>query len=101
LVIYIFKALITKKEFKKLKTKYTILAIFFLVISFSTGSAWMLVDKKIKSLPNWQEEIFGDIQMLDNDKLLASKYFDRTASIIQDASNLIGPVTIKYDLTRF
>lgn len=101
LVIYIFKGLITKKEFKKLKTKYTILAIFFLVISFSTGSAWMLVDKKIKSLPNWQEEIFGDIQMLDNDKLLASKYFDRTSSIIQDASNLIGPVTIKYDLSRF
>lgn len=101
LVSFIFKALITKKEFKKLKTKYTIMSIFFLVISFSTASAWMLVDKKIKSLPNWQEEIFGDIQMLDNDKLLSSKYFDRASSVIQDASNLIWPVTIKYDLTRF
>ncbi|MDD5213079.1 MAG: PKD domain-containing protein [Candidatus Gracilibacteria bacterium] len=100
LVIFIFKALITKKEFKKLKTKYTILAAFFLIISFSTASAWMLVDKKIKSLPNWQDEIYGDIQMMDNDKLLTGK-FDRDATIIQDSSNLIGPVTIKYDLSRF
>lgn len=100
LVIFIFKALITKKEFKKLKTKYTILAVFFLIISFSTASAWMLVDKKIKSLPNWQDEIYWDIQMLDNDKLLTWK-FERDATIIQDSSNLIGPVTIKYDLSRF
>lgn len=100
LVIFIFKALITKKEFKKLKTKYTILAAFFLIISFSTASAWMLVDKKIKSLPNWQDEIYWDIQMMDNDKLLTWK-FDRDATIIQDSSNLIWPVTIKYDLSRF
>lgn len=37
LVIFIFKALITKEN-KKQKTRYIILSIFFLIISFSTLS---------------------------------------------------------------
>ncbi|MDD4151032.1 MAG: PKD domain-containing protein [Candidatus Gracilibacteria bacterium] len=100
LVIFIFKALITKKENKKQKTRYTILSIFFLIVSFSTLSIWMVVDRKIKELPNWQEEAFGNIQMIDNDKLISGK-FDRTESVITDSTNLIGPINIKYDLTRF
>lgn len=100
LVIFIFKALITKKENKKQKTRYTILSIFFLIISFSTLSIWMVVDRKIKELPNWQEEAFWNIQMIDNDKLISWK-FDRTESVITDTSSLIWPINIKYDLTRF
>lgn len=69
-------------------------------MTFSTASAWMVIDRKIKSLPNWQELAFGDIQIFDNDKLV-SEDFDKQASIIDDTSNLIGPVTIKYDLSLF
>lgn len=100
LVIFIFKALLTKKEFKKQKTKYTVLSVFFLIVSFSTLSIWMIVDKKIKDLPNWQEEIYGDIQMLDNDKLISWK-FDRSDCVITDSSKLIWPENIRYDLSRF
>jgi len=26
-----------------------------LIITFTTGSAWLIIDKKIRALPNWQE----------------------------------------------
>ena len=100
LAIYLFKFFLTKKEFKRKKILYGMVAFIVLLITFSTASAWMIIDRKVKSLPNWQELAFWDIQIFDNDKLV-SEDFDKQASIIDDTSKLIGPVTIKYDLSLF
>ncbi len=100
LAISIFKALLIKKEQKRKKTAFTLLAIFLLIITFSTGTAWMIIDKKIKSLPNWQEVAYWDIQVFDNSKLISSK-FDKWWALLRDTTSLIWPITLKYDLTLF
>ena len=72
--------------------------IFF--ITFSTWSAWMIIDKKIKTLPNWQEVAFWDVQVYDNSKLISDS-FDKQWALLEnwETSNLIGPVEIKFDLS--
>ncbi|NCO31297.1 hypothetical protein GW891_00180 [bacterium] len=58
LIIFLFKFFLTKKEFKKKKIKFAILSIILLIITFSTATAWMIIDQKIINLPNWQEMSF-------------------------------------------
>ncbi|MDD3794173.1 MAG: PKD domain-containing protein [Candidatus Gracilibacteria bacterium] len=98
LIILLFKFFLTKKEFKKRKLKFGILSILLLIITFTTATIWMIIDQKIKNLPNWQEMSFGEIQMYDNSKL-TSEYFDKIGSLLTDTKNLIGPIDIKFDLT--
>ena len=100
LAIFLFKFFLTKKEFKRKKILYGMIGFLVLLMTFATASAWMIIDRKVKSLPNWQELAFGDVQIFDNDKLV-SEDFDKQGSIITDTSKLIGPVTIKYDLSLF
>lgn len=100
LAISLFKAILTKKEQKRKKTAFILLSILLLIITFSTGTAWMLIDKKIKSLPNWQEVAYWDIQIFDNSKLISSK-FGKWWALIRDTTNIIWPITLKYDLTLF
>jgi len=101
LIINLFKFSLTKKEFKQKKIRYWILSTIVLIITFSTATAWMIIDQKIKSLPNWQEIAYWNVQVLDNSKLLSETFFGREWSLIQDTSNLIGPIEIKFDLTNF
>jgi len=61
---------------------------------------WLVIDKKIRNLPNWQEVAYGDIQVFDNEKLISDK-FEKQGALIRDTSNLIGPITLKYDLSLF
>lgn len=100
LIIFLFKFILTRKEFKQRKIKFAILSIIFFIITFSTASAWMFIDKKVKALPNWQEMAYWDIQIYDNLKL-KSDFFDKAGSLILDTSNLIWPVEIKFDLDYF
>jgi magnesium-transporting ATPase (P-type) len=74
LVVYLFKFSLTRKEFKQKKIRYAILGVFFLILTFSTASGWMLIDKKVKSLPNWQEMAYGDVQVYDNAKLISDAF---------------------------
>ncbi len=60
----------------------------------------MIIDKKVKSLPNWQEVAYGNVKILDNDKLVSWK-FDIWGAIITDTTKIIGPITLKYDLSLF
>ena len=99
LIIFLFKALLTKKEFKRKKTVYTILSIFFLILTFSTWTLWATTHKVIKTLPEWWIEVLWDIKIIDNDKLF--NWYSLQDSIISDTSNMIWPITIKYDLSRF
>ncbi|MCD5380698.1 PKD domain-containing protein [Candidatus Gracilibacteria bacterium] len=100
LSIYLFKFILTKKVYKKKKIAYAIFSFIILILTFSTGSAWMVINKKISSLPDWQEMAYGDVQIYDNSKLI-SEQFTKEKALLQDTSNLIGPITLKYDLTNW
>jgi heme/copper-type cytochrome/quinol oxidase subunit 2 len=101
LVIFLFKFLFTKKEFKKKRIARWIISFFILIITFITVSSWMYIDKKIKALPNWQELAYWNIQILNNDLLKKSDKFNREAALITETTNLIWPMNIKFDLTNF
>ena len=90
--------MLTKKDLKQKKMKYGIASIIILILTFSSASAWLVIDKKVRALPNWQEMAYGDIQIYDNAKLTSS-FFDKASSLLQDTTNLIGPVDIKFDVT--
>lgn len=68
------------------------------ILTFSTASAWLFIDKKVRELPQWALQALGEVQVYDNAKLL-SDVFDQNGSFIKDTSNLIGPVEIKFDLS--
>jgi len=98
--MFLFKFFLTKKIFKRKKALYGMVSAGVILTTFITGSGWMIIDQKIKSLPNWQEMAYGNIQIFDNDKL-ASEDFNKADALLSSTSNLIGPVTLKYDLTFF
>ncbi len=100
LIMYLFKFSLTKKQFKQKKIRYWIIATVILILTFSTWSIWMIIDQKIRSLPNWQELAYWDVVLLDNSKLL-SESFDYKWAILDDTSNVIWPVEIKFDLTNY
>ena len=59
-----------------------------------------MIDRKVRSLPNWQEVAYGNVKILDNDKLISDK-FSVGEALISDTSKLIWPITLKYDLSLF
>ncbi len=101
LIIFLFKFLFTKKEFKKKRITRWIISFLILLITFITISGWMFIDKKIRELPNWQELAYWNIQILNNDLLNKPKIFSREAALINNTTNLIWPINIKFDLTNF
>ena len=100
LIVYLFKFSLTKKEFKQKKIRYWVFATIFLIITLSTWMAWMVIDKKVNLLPNWQIEAYWDIQLYDNSKLI-SEQFDIWKALITDTNNIIWPIEIKFDLSVF
>jgi hypothetical protein len=74
LAIFLFKWFLTKKEFKKKKLVYGMVSVLLFMITFASASGWMIIDRKIKSLPNWQELAYGDIQIYDNDRLISDAF---------------------------
>jgi PKD repeat protein len=106
LSIALFKFYLTKKEFKRKKTLFWVLSAFLLIVTFSTGSGWMYINQKIASLPNWQEVAYWEVQIFDNDMLKTEKFWatesERKAqALIRDTNRIIGPITLKYDLSLF
>lgn len=93
-IIFLFRAILTKWDFRKKKVTSIILAIFLGLLLFSNLSFWMFLVKKIGisdyANPN------GGVVMYDNDRLL-SKDLASTAELVSTA-DLIGPVTIRFDI---
>ncbi len=98
LVIFLFKAIFTKKDFKRKKTLFSIVSILLLILTFSTASLWMYLDKTIKWLPNWLELSYGMVQIYDNN-LLNDENIWKNWALIQDSSSLIGPIDLKFDIS--
>lgn len=96
--ILLFKWLLTKKEFKRKKTILIISASILLIMTWSTWTLWMYLDRAIKNLPNWQEMSYWNIQIYDND-LLKSFNFDKSSALISNYTNIIWPIELKFDLT--
>lgn len=93
--ITLFRAIVTKKEYKRKKTVATILAFFFGTVLFSNITFWAFLVQKIGAQdfanPN------GGIKIFDNDKLLSEQFEED--SEVGDFNNVIGPATFKYDLS--
>lgn len=97
LIIFLFKALLTKKDLKRKKTIFTIFSILILIVTFATATFWLKLDKSIKNLPNWADIAKWDIQIFDND-LFNSEKFGKENSLINDYNNIIWPIDIKFDV---
>ncbi len=98
LIISLFKALLTKKELKRKKTIFSVVSAILLIITFSTATLWITLDKAIKSLPNWLEMSYWKIQIYDNNLLKNQDIWKNWALITQYAS-LIWPIELKFDVT--
>lgn len=93
--VTLFRAIVTKKEYKRKKTVATILAFFSGTVLFSNITFWAFLVQKIGAQdfanPN------GGIKIYDNDKFLSEKFKDD--SEVLDFNNVIGPATFKFDLS--
>lgn len=96
----LFKFFLTKKAYKQKKVFYGIMSGILLIITFATWSAWMVIDQKIKALPNWQEQAYGDLKIFDN-SLLISEDFSVNQALLSETENLIWPITLQFDLSNF
>lgn len=98
LVIFLFKAIFTKKELKRKRTGLFVVSTLLLILTVSTASLWMYLDKTIKGLPNWLELSYGMIQVYDNN-LLNDESIWKAGALMSDYTSLIGPIDLKFDVT--
>jgi len=90
----LFRAILTKKEYRKKKTVAIILSIFLGILLFSEISLWAFLVQKINATdfqnPN------GGVLIFDNSKLLSEKL--KNNAQLFDFDNVIGPVELKFIL---
>lgn len=93
-IILLFRAILTKKEYKKKKTIATILSVFVGILLFSEISLWAFLVQKINATDYQNPN--GGVLVYDNTKLLSKAYKDHAQ--LQSFDNLIGPMELKFDL---
>lgn len=96
LFTFTFKAVLTKKNQKWLKIKRTIFAVFFLILTFITGTLWMVLSNKINEL---RGQNYWKMITYDNSKYI-SPIFDENGSIVSTNKSFIGPVTLRFDIAE-
>ncbi len=93
-IFLLFKAIITKKEYRRRKTLYIIGAFCMMLVLFSNIGFWAFLFQKIGASdfikPN------GGVTAYFNDLYLSDTYKDDAE--IYDFNNLIGPLTVRYAL---
>ncbi len=94
-LIFLFRAIRTKKEYKKRKAISTVLAVFFGVVLFSGISLWAYLIQIIGASD--YENPDGGVVVYDNAMLLSEDLSD--SARVTSFANLIGPITLKYDLS--
>lgn len=93
-IILLFRAILTKKEYKKKKTIAIILSIFTGIILFSTITLWAFLVQKINATDYQNPN--GGVLIYDNEKLLSEKF--KNNAQLNSFDNLIGPMELKFDL---
>lgn len=96
LFTFTFKAVLTKKEFKKQKIARSIFAVFFLILTFISGFVWITLSNKINDLKG---QNYWKMLTYDNSKYL-SNIFDENWSAVDLEQSLIGPVTLRFDISE-
>lgn len=94
-IIQLFRAFLTKKEFKKKKTIATILSVFVGLVLFGEIGGWSLLEAKINATDYQNPN--GGILIYDNDRINSAKFKD--IAQITDFTNLIGPISLRFDLS--
>ncbi len=94
-IVFLFRAIMTKKEYKRKKTVSTIFAIFFGMTLFSSIGFWAFLIEKIGAEDF--ENPNGGVVVHDNDRYLSARF--KNTSEVYDFNNLIGPVTLRFDLS--
>lgn len=118
LIIFLFKFLLTKKIFKRKKTIAWFLSILFFILTFSSATAWLTLDRKVKNLPKWDIMALWDVQLFDNkrytstiiEELFKKETKNKEVNISQkktfsnisteEAKNLIWPIEILFDVSQ-
>ncbi|MDD2515702.1 MAG: PKD domain-containing protein [Candidatus Gracilibacteria bacterium] len=98
-IIFLFKAILTKKEFKKKKTIFVILSLFLGILLFSIITLRVFLIRQI-GIADY-ENPDGGVIIYDNSKLISVKFkntVDVAKMIGSDFDNVIGPVTLRFDL---
>jgi len=96
LFTFTFKAILTKKEFKKEKIARIMLSIFFIILTVLSAFLWITLSKKINELKG---QNYGKMLTYDNAKYL-SPIFDENGSLVNINESLIGPVTLRFDISE-
>jgi hypothetical protein len=96
LFTFTFKAILTKKEFKKEKIARIILSVFFIILTVLSAFLWITLSKKINELKG---QNYGKMLTYDNAKYL-SPIFDENGSLINIDESLIGPATLRFDISE-
>ena len=93
--VFIFKAILTKKEFKKKKINSIILWISLTILTLATAFAWITLSTKINEL-KWEN--YGRPVIYDNIMLNSDFFSDPREALIDPSGNIIGPVTLKFEI---
>lgn len=107
LIFFLTRFLITKKIFKRKKVNALILSILFFILTFSSATWWMTLDRKIKELPKWDILALWDVRIYDN-SIYNSIVFDdeksknnrETSAFIKNTTNIIWPINIRFDISE-
>ena len=93
-IVYLFRAILTKKEYKKKKTISIILSGFFGILLFSEITLWAFLVQQINATdyknPN------GGVVVYDNEKFISERFKD--IAQMNNFDNLIGPLELRFDL---
>lgn len=93
-IIYLFKAILTKKEYKKKKTISIIFSVFFGILLFSEITLWAFLVNRINATD--YENPNGGVIVYDNEKFISERF--KNDAKINNFDNLIGPLELRFDL---
>ncbi|EKD30178.1 MAG: hypothetical protein ACD_78C00130G0002, partial [uncultured bacterium (gcode 4)] len=93
-IVYLFKAILTKKEYKKKKTISIIFSVFFGILLFSEITLWAFLVQKINATD--YENPNGGVVVYDNEKFISERF--KESAQMNNFDNLIGPLELKFDL---
>lgn len=96
----LFKFYFTKKIYKRKKLGYALASTLLLFLTFGSVSAWMYLDAKVQALPNWQEQLYGDLKISYNDLRVSPDFSSDEALLIRN-TNIIWPVELHFDLSNY
>ncbi len=97
LFIFSYKALLTKKDFKKDKITRIIISMFFLVLSVITFITWMFLAQKINSLKGLN---YWKVEFYDNSKYLSELFWEQWSKI-NISEKIIWPINIRFNNKEF